>query len=93
MIHQWFMHFGGIAILLAIVGCIGARLIARRHPAQTGEDKGGQAIETIFFAVVTAIVFIVAVVLLFIGVSATYVGWVGMLLAGITLGLIEGFGD
>jgi hypothetical protein len=87
MIHQWFTHFGGIAILLFVVGFVIARACSNRHPAQTGEDKTGLAVETIFFGVVAAIVLVIALVLVCVGVSATYVGWVGIALLGITFGV------
>jgi hypothetical protein len=93
MIHQWFMQFGAIEFALAVLGFIGARVCARRHPAKDSEDKGGQAVETLFFGGAAAVVLVVALFLVFFGVSATYVGWVGMALLGIALGLLESIGD
>jgi len=87
------MQFGGIALALAVLGFIGARVCARRHPAKDSEDKGSQAVETLFFGGAAALVLVVALGLVFCGVSATYTGWAGMALLGIAVGLLESTSD
>jgi hypothetical protein len=88
MIHDWFMNFGGIALLLAVITYFGTRTYLKRNPARNSEDKQGRAIG--FFAVgaLSALFLFIGFVLVAFGVSGAIPGYVGFTLGGFALALL-----
>jgi len=89
MIHEWFTHFGAIAILLAVVSFIAVRAITKRHPAKNSDDRQGNAVGTLFIGAIALVILGVALVLVLFGISGTYVGWVGMVFLGAAFALLS----
>ncbi|HEY9774321.1 MAG TPA: hypothetical protein V6C81_11020 [Planktothrix sp.] len=85
MIHQWFMHFGGIAILIAAVAFFGTRRLAnpRRQSGSSSDNKQGAAVAACIFGLIGCLILVAALFCVFFGVSGTIPGWIGVgLLAG-----------
>jgi hypothetical protein len=88
MIHEWFMSFGAIAAVCAVVAYIITRQLAKLNPPKNAEDRGGRAVGFFFFGFLTAVVLGISFLLVLFGVTATIPGWIGCALAGVTFALL-----
>lgn len=88
MLHEWFMNFGLVAVLLAIGACVVTRFLTRK-PAANADDMQARAFGFFFFAIVAGIVLGVSFLLVLFGVTATIPGWIGCALAGVAFGLMK----
>jgi glucose uptake protein GlcU len=89
MIHEWFTHFGFLAIVFFLVGLIPSKAYGKRHRSQTGEDRIEKGVGTLIMMVIAGGFLALAFLLVCFGISGTIVGWVGMLLAGVAFGMIK----
>lgn len=89
MIHDWFMHFGGIAIVCFLVGLIPVKAYTKRHPPKGSDDKIGEAAGTLTLFAIAAALLVIAFLLVCFGISGTYVGWAGMLVLGVAFALLS----
>jgi len=89
MIHDWFMHFGAIAIVCFLVGYFPSKAYGKRHRPETGEDKMSQGIGTLLTMCLAGGLLGLAFLLVCFGISGTYVGWAGMLVGGVAFGMIK----
>ena len=85
MLHEWFMHFGGIAILLAVAGYIVTRVLTGKP--ENAEDRGGAAIGFFFVGAIAAVFLVLALFAVLFGFSGTYLGWIGFAIAGASIGI------
>jgi hypothetical protein len=85
MLHEWFMHFGGIALLLGIAAYFIVRQVTSNP--RTGEDRGGAAVGTLFVGCAASAVLVISFIGVLLGFTATIPGWIGCALAGAALAL------
>ena len=85
--HEWFMHFGGIAFALAIAGFFVTRLLVNRHPSRNSDDRQGAAWGTIALGAIGALVLVIALVQVLLGFAGTVMGWIGFALIGMAVGI------
>jgi hypothetical protein len=90
MIHEWFMNFGGLAMLITVLAYIVTRTLARRGAStRNSDDKQGMAFLTILVGIVSILVLVVSFFLVCFGVTATIPGWIGFALLGAAFGLLS----
>jgi uncharacterized membrane-anchored protein len=87
--HEWFMNFGALAAVFAVVAFAITRFLVNRSPAQNADDRQGRAVGFFFVAILAAIVLVVSFFLVLFGVTATIPGWIGCALAGAAFGLLK----
>jgi hypothetical protein len=87
MIHEWFMHFGLVALLLFLGSLFATRFVANRHPSRGSDDKQAAAFGTLGIGACGVVVLVIAGALVLFGASGTITGWVGVTLIGIAIGV------
>lgn len=89
MLHEWFMHFGALAVVFAVAAFAITRFLLNRKPAQNSDDRQGRAVGFFFVAFLAAAVLGVSFLLVLFGVTATIPGWIGFAIAGVAFGLLK----
>lgn len=88
MIHEWFMNFGGLAMLFAVLAFVVTKAFTKRHPSQNADDRQGLAMLTFFVGIVGIAVLVISFFLVCLGITATIPGWIGVALLGAAFGLL-----
>jgi hypothetical protein len=88
MIHEWFMNFGGLAMLFTVLAFVITKRLANK-PNRNSDDKQGLAMLTFLVGGVGALVLVVSFFLLCFGVTATIPGWIGFALLGSAFALLS----
>jgi hypothetical protein len=88
MIHDWFMNFGGLAMLFTVLAFVITKRLANK-PNRNSDDKQGMAFLTFFVGAIAAVLLVVSFFLVCFGVTATIPGWIGFALLGTAFGLLS----